>query len=165
MHTKSDFGRIAAKYSSLLIFLLGAIGRPALAAATDDYDARARAIVAQMTLQEKIAELHGTQNKTNSRVVIGLPRLNIPDLLICNGPAGVGPAGPGHSGPATALPAPISLAATWDTNASYLFGKISGRETALLGNTLLEAPDINIARTPHNGRTFESFGEDPFLAG
>jgi beta-glucosidase len=163
MHTKSDFGRIAAKYSSLLIFLLGAIGRPALAAATDDYDARARAIVAQMTLQEKIAELHGTQNKTNFRVVIGLPRLSIPDLLICNGPAGVGPAGPGHGGPATALPAPISLAATWDTNAAWTFGHIAGRETALLGNMLLEAPDINIARTPHGGRTFESFGEDPFL--
>jgi beta-glucosidase len=30
---------------------------------------------------------------------------------------------------------------------------------------LLESPDINIARTPHNGRTFESFGEDPFLSG
>ncbi len=137
----------------------------AVAAPLEDDDARARKIVAQMTLDEKIAELHGTQNKTNFRVVVGLPRLGIPDLFICNGPAGVGPAGPGHGGPATALPAPISLAATWDTNAAGGYGHLAGTETALLGNTLLEAPDINIARTPHNGRTFESFGEDPFLTG
>ena len=137
----------------------------ASAAPVADDDARARQIVAQMTLDEKIAELHGTQNKTNFRVVVGIPRLHIPDLLICNGPAGVGPAGPGHSGPATALPAPISLAATWDTNAAAGYGQLAGSETALLGNMLLEAPDINIARTPHNGRTFESFGEDPFLTG
>jgi len=151
---------VAAVFLAFLVNVL-----PAFASPADDVDARARKIVAQMTLDEKIAELHGTQNKTNFRIVLGLPRLGIPDLPVCNGPAGVGPAGPGHGGPATALPAPIALAATWDTNAAGLFGKISGRETALLGNTLLEAPDINIARTPYNGRTFESFGEDPFLAG
>ncbi len=135
------------------------------AAATDVYDARARQVVAQMTRDEKIAELHGTQDKTKYRVVLGIPRLGIPDLFICNGPAGVGPAGPGHGGPATALPAPISLAATWDTNAAWTFGQIAGSEAARLGNALLEAPDINICRTPHGGRTFESFGEDPLVSG
>jgi beta-glucosidase len=29
----------------------------------------------------------------------------------------------------------------------------------------MEGPNINIARTPLNGRTFEAYGEDPFLAG
>ena len=147
------------------LFMTGFLVAHALGARADDYDARARALVAQMTLDEKIAELHGTRNSTNFRVVVGIPHLGIPDLLICNGPAGVGPAGPGHNGPATALPAPISLSATWDTNAAYLYGKIAGTETALLGNELLESPDINIARTPHSGRTFESFGEDPCLNG
>jgi len=84
---------------------------------------------------------------------------------LCNGPAGAGPAGPGHEGRATALPAPISLAATWDTRAAWAYGKISGSEAALLGNVLIESPDVNIARTPRGGRTFESFGEDPFLTG
>ena len=28
---------------------------------------------------------------------------------------------------------------------------------------MLLGPNINIARAPHNGRTFEAFGEDPYL--
>jgi len=143
---------------------------PALAAAQapamqPDFDARARQVVAQMTLDEKIAQLHGIRDTNDYRVVPGLPRLGIPALTVCNGPAGVGPAGPGHEGKATALPSPISLAATWDVDASRTFGDVVGGEAVLLGNLLLEGPDINIARTPHNGRTFESFGEDPFLSG
>lgn len=128
-----------------------------------DYRARVRKIVAQMTLDEKISQLHGIQNDTAYRIVPGIPRLGIPPLLVCNGPAGFGPAGPGHQGKATALPAPISLAATWDPHAAYIYGKVAGSEAVLYGNNFLESPDVNIARTPHNGRTFESFGEDPFL--
>ena len=135
------------------------------AAQSTDFDARARQIVAQMTLDEKIAQLHGIKDKNNFRVVPGLPRLGIPALTVANGPAGVGPAGPGHQGKATALLAPIALAATWDIDAARTDGELAGSEAAALGNLLLESPDINIARTPHNGRTFEGFGEDPFLAG
>jgi len=135
------------------------------AAQIEDYDAKARQIVAQMTLDEKISQLHGIKDQANYRVVPGLPRLGIPALTVTNGPAGVGPGGPGHEGKATALAAPISLAATWDVDAARLNGQIAGSESAALGNLLLESPDINIARTPLNGRTFESFGEDPFLAG
>ncbi|MGA7783452.1 MAG: glycoside hydrolase family 3 C-terminal domain-containing protein, partial [Candidatus Acidiferrales bacterium] len=46
-----------------------------------------------------------------------------------------------------------------------LYGEIAGSESRILGNDLLEAPTINIARVPQNGRTFEGYGEDPFLAG
>ena len=105
---------------------------------------RARQIVAQMTLDEKVSQMHGTSNKQMYRVVVGVPRLGIPDLLVTNGPAGFGPAGPGHSSNATALPAPISLAATWDVDAAREYGVIAGGESADLGNTLLEAPDVNI---------------------
>ena len=128
-----------------------------------DLDARARQIVSQMTLDEKISQLHGTKNDVQYRIVVGVPRLGIPDLLVTNGPAGFGPAGPGHQGKATALPAPISLAATWDVEASKEYGVIAGSESVDFGNTLLESPDINIARIPQNGRTFEAYGEDPFL--
>ena len=96
---------------------------------------------------------------------MGIPHLGIPDLLVTNGPAGFGPAGPGHQGAATALPAPISLAATWDLDAARGYGAMGAGEAADLGNTFFESPDVNIARTPQNGRTFEAFGEDPFLAG
>ena len=118
-----------------------------------------------MTLDEKIAQLHGIRDSNNYRIVPGLARLGIPALTVANGPAGLGPAGPGHEGKATALPAPIALAATWDVEAARAHGDVAGGEAVLLGNLLLESPDINIARTPHNGRTFESFGEDPFLSG
>ncbi|HEX4086444.1 MAG TPA: glycoside hydrolase family 3 C-terminal domain-containing protein [Chthoniobacteraceae bacterium] len=132
-------------------------------AQSQDFDARARNIVSQMTLEEKIAQMHGTKTRQQYRVVLGLPRLGIPDLLVTNGPAGFGPAGPGHQGPATALPAPISLAATWDLSAARQCGAIGAGEAADFGNTFFESPDVNIARVPQNGRTFEAYGEDPFL--
>lgn len=148
-------------YTSFLI--IGSVGFSTMAAHSADYDAHARQIVAQMTLDEKIAQLHGIRDANNYRIVPALPRLGIPALPLCNGPAGVGPAGPGHEGKATALSAPISLAATWDTNAARIYGEICGSESASLGNVLIEAPDVNITRTPHGGRTFEAFGEDPYL--
>jgi beta-glucosidase len=128
-------------------------------------DARARKLVSQMTLDEKIEELHGIRDAAHFRYVPGIPRLGIPPLRVANGPAGVGPAGDRPQLPATALPAPISLAATWDVNAAHLYGIIIGKEARDLADGLLEGPDINIMRVPQNGRTFEAYGEDPYLTG
>jgi beta-glucosidase len=125
--------------------------------------ARAKQIVKQMTLDEKIAQLHGIRDPANFRVVPGLPRLGIPALHMTNGPAGVGPGGAGPQKPATAMPAPIALAASWDPDLAHAYGKLEAEETRSLGSQLFESPDINIARVPQGGRVFESFGEDPFL--
>jgi beta-glucosidase len=125
--------------------------------------ARARQIVARMTLDEKIAQLHGIRDAENFRVIPGLPRLGIPALHMTNGPAGVGPGGAGPQKPATAMPAPIAVAATWDPSIAHTYGKLEAEETRSLGSQLFEAPDINIARVPQGGRVFESFGEDPWL--
>lgn len=127
-------------------------------------EARAKAIVAKMTLEEKITELHGIHTPTQFRLVPGIPRLGIPPLQMTNGPAGAGPGGAGPQKQATALPSPLALAATWDPSLSYEYGKIAGEETRETGNTLLEGPDVNIARVPQGGRDFESYGEDPYLA-
>ncbi len=126
---------------------------------------RATQIVSQMTLDEMIQELHGIEDTNDYRVVPGVPRLGIPALNITNGPAGATNGGPGHQGLATALPAPISLAASWDTTLANLYGTVIGAEAKALANGFLEGPDINIARVPQNGRTFEAFGEDPYLVG
>lgn len=126
-------------------------------------DALARRLVSQMTLQEKIQELHGIRDSEHSRYVPPIPRLGIPALHVANGPAGVGPAGDRPQLPATALPAPISLAATWDVDLAKRYGLIIGEESKDLSEDLLEGPDVNIARVPQNGRTFEAFGEDPYL--
>ena len=118
-----------------------------------------------MTLAEKIASLHGIQDTNDYRTVPGIPRLGIPSLNITNGPAGATNGGPGHQGSATALPAPIALAATWDTSLANLYGTVIGTEAKALANGFLEGPDINICRVPQNGRTFEAYGEDPYLVG
>ncbi|MDE3068083.1 MAG: glycoside hydrolase family 3 C-terminal domain-containing protein [Verrucomicrobiota bacterium] len=128
-----------------------------------DWEARARALVGQMTLQEKIEELHGFRDRAHQRYVPPIPRLHVPGLRIANGPAGVGPADDIHQKPATALPAPISLAASWDVRLAQRYGVVIGREARDLTDGLLEGPDVNIARVPQNGRTFEAFGEDPYL--
>ena len=129
----------------------------------EDFDARARLLVGKMTLQEKIQELHGIQNSNYFRYVPPVSRLGIPAFHIANGPAGVGPAGDNPQKPATALPSPIALASTWDIALAKRYGVIIGKEGKDLDEDLLESPDINIARVPQNGRTFEAFGEDPYL--
>jgi beta-glucosidase len=125
--------------------------------------ARARQIVSRMTLDEKIAQLHGIQDASHYRYVPGLPRLGIPSLQVTNGPAGVGPGGAGQQKPATAFPAPIALAASWDPELAYTYGRVAGEETRSLGSSLLEAPDVNIMRVPQGGRVFENYSEDPYL--
>lgn len=131
--------------------------------AKNDFAARARDLVSKMTLDEKIAELHGIKDTNHLRFVPPIPRLGIPSFRIANGPAGVGPADEPVQVPATAMPAPIALAASWDVGLAHEYGATIGMEARYLGNDLLEAPDINIARVPQNGRTFEAFGEDPYL--
>ncbi len=126
-------------------------------------DARARKLVHEMTLDEKVEELHGIRDASHYRYVPGIPRLGIPGLRVANGPAGVGPAGDHPQLSATALPAPISLAASWDVKAASLYGEIIGKEARDLAYGLLEGPDVNIMRVPQNGRTFEAYGEDPYL--
>lgn len=126
---------------------------------------RAREIVSRMTLDEKISELHGFRDATHNRIVLGIPRLGIPDFRITNGPAGAGPGRDKPPKPATALPAPIALASTWDRDLAREYGVVAGSESRDLGNDLLEAPTINIMRVGQDGRTFEGYGEDPFLTG
>ncbi|WP_030437692.1 beta-glucosidase family protein [Actinoplanes subtropicus] len=127
-------------------------------------DERATLLVAQMTLDEKVQEMHTISDSQHAREVPANPRLCIPALLMNNGPAGVSSGGPVMLR-ATALPAPIGQAATFDPSAARRYGMIEGVETRDQGRNLMEGPNLNIARVPLNGRTFEAFGEDPYLAG
>jgi len=129
-----------------------------------DPDARALALVSAMTLEQKIDQTHGHAPPEDFRVVLGIEELCIPDLTVTNGPAGVGP-GPEilNNVPATALPSPLLLASTWDPTMAEKFGNVQGIEMNAIGRNLLEAPDVDLARVPINGRTFEAYGEDPWL--
>src|SRR6266545_5241073 len=131
---------------------------------TKSPDERATLVIAQMTLDEKIQEMGSLRDAEHFRETPPIPRLCVPALRLNNGSAGVSTGGPVQF-PATALPAPIGLAATWDPQQALQYGTVQGQETLDQGRNLLEGPDINIARVPVNGRTFEAYGEDPFLAG
>ncbi len=122
---------------------------------------RASLLVAQMTLDEKIAMVHGTgQQIPYVGNVTNNARLGIPALHLQDGPAGVGD---GLQG-VTAPPAPIALAATWDTSLARQYGTLIGGEARGKGIHVLLGPMINMVRVPQGGRSFETFGEDPYLS-
>src|SRR2546423_12496756 len=151
--------------------VVGALLRvPAAASAEPDRpptpEQRAAALVAQMTLDEKISQMHTTGKGAGgiARLVPGIPRLGIPDLRISNGPAGVGTGSVPDQPSATALPAPVAVAATFDTDLARQDGVVEGTESLDVGHNLLEAPDVNIARGPQGGRAVGNYREGPFLA-
>ena len=75
-----------------------------------------------------------------------------------------GPEGVRTWGPSTAYAGGIALAATWDTELAGRMGAAIGDDARARGVHFLLGPGLNISRAPMNGRNFEYFGEDPFLA-
>src|SRR5256886_6602122 len=126
---------------------------------------RAALLVQAMTLDEKVLEIHMLDVPAHPREVAGVDRLGIPVFKITNGPAGAGPGDSQNKQPAPALPSALAMSEAWNTAAATSFGTIAGQEVADRGEHLIEAPGVNITRVPRNGRNFEYFGEDPYLAG
>jgi beta-glucosidase len=128
-------------------------------------DQRTNELVAAMTLDDKIAMVHGTEPTMGyygtAGHVAANPRLCIPDLLLNDAGAGVADL----QVSTTAFPAGIAQAASWDTGLQQQFGAALGWEAWHKGIDVQLAPGINVARVPMNGRNFEYAGEDPFLAG
>jgi len=87
----------------------------------------------------------------------GVARLGVPRVLFSDGP--VGP----RQGQATAMPIPMALAATFDRRLAVAHGAVIGDEARHKGNDVVFGPTVNIMRTPLGGRTFEAYGEDPYL--
>jgi beta-glucosidase len=122
-----------------------------------------------MTQDEKVQLVHGGSTSSNSSLprggagwVPGIPRLNIPDLYLADGSVGAG----NGIGQATALPSSIASAASWDVNEAYKYGKVIGSDLSAYGMNVNLGGNINlIGREPRDGRTFETKGEDPILAG
>ena len=128
-------------------------------------DAKAMALVRQMTLDEKIGQL--------VNVAPAIPRLDIPAYNwwteSLHGAIG--------AVPTTNFPEPVGLAATFDAPlihdvASTVSVEVRalhtlGRQTGHLGHigTGLDtwSPNINIFRDPRWGRGQETYGEDPYL--
>ena len=132
-------------------------------AATDE---RVEGILSQLSLEEKVAFVTGEMNWDFGFFADGIERLGVPNIQMADGPAGVRiNKGDVHGGTATQLPAPIALAATWDTELATAYGDVIGDECRATDHNVSLGPAVDIARVPVGGRTFESYGEDPYLAG
>lgn len=120
-------------------------------------------IVSALTMEEKLRLVHGAVDPdgTATGYVPGVERLGVPEFRLADGPLGVRV--PGRS--STAFPASISLAATFDVDLARRQGVALGREAKAHGQDAVLGPGLNIIRTPHCGRNFEYFSEDPLLSG
>ncbi|HEX4005934.1 MAG TPA: glycoside hydrolase family 3 C-terminal domain-containing protein [Acidobacteriaceae bacterium] len=117
---------------------------------------RVDAMLAKLTLQQKLELIGGEDNMfIRAEPSAGFPRLKMSD----------GPEGVRTWGPDTAYAGGIALAATWDPKLADQMGESIGKDARARGVHFLLGPGVNIYRAPMNGRNFEYFGEDPFLAG
>jgi len=136
------------------VLLLASLGSPDDGTSSPNtVESRVAKLLSSMTVDEKLDMLSGTGFDSRP-----LPRLGIPAMHMTDGPAGVA----GHK--STAFPAGVSLAASWDPLLVEEVGKAIAQEVRAQGKNVLLAPTVNIHRVPQDGRNFESFGEDPYLA-
>jgi beta-glucosidase len=144
-------------------------------------------VVSAMTLEEKVNLLVGggmnipgdarmgvaSPTDAQKRVmgaagtIVGVPRLGIPSLVVCDGPAGIHPFNSGKSRAyyATAWPVGTLLASSWDTTLVKKIGTALGKEAKEFGIDIVLAPGMNIHRNPLGGRNFEYYSEDPVVTG
>ena len=93
-----------------------------------------------------------------------LPGEGVPPLEVADCGHGVTIVGTRHRA-ATCLPTGISMASTWNPDLLEEAGVLLGKECRALGVSMLLGPMLNLHRIPLNGRSFETFSEDPVLAG
>jgi beta-glucosidase len=139
---------------------------------------RADLVLKQLTLDEKLALLHGNgmahaqqwqmplSNLTNGGAgyVEGVKRLGIPPLVISD--AGYGVRDSGANGRySTAMPSSLGAAASWDPDSACEFGTVIGKELRAQGFNMTLGGGVDLTREPRNGRNFEYAGEDSLLAG
>ncbi len=153
-------------------------GPRAVVSATDgSARARADAIVARMTIDEKIALVHGlfppfAKGKTTNDLIPsaghidGIARLGVPLIRESDASLGVANQVEQRKGDvATALPSGLATAATFDPAIARAGGAMIGAEARAKRFDVLLAGGVNLTRDPWNGRNFEYLGEDPLLAG
>ena len=128
-------------------------------------DARVDKLLNQMTLEEKLKLIHGTQEdpqvyQGQAGYLGGIPRLGIPGMRFADGPPGVLTRHPSQAETAT-----MGVAATFSRKIAEANGLVIGREDRALGIDVSLQPFVNIDRDMEFGRGYNTFGEDPFLTG
>ncbi len=126
---------------------------------TPENDQRVEKIISQMTFDEKLSLIGGTENMYTNAI----PRFGIPKLRMSDGPQGLATLGLNNA-PSTAYPAAILLAATWNEDLARRYGESLADDCRAHGIHVILGPGVNICRASLGGRNFEYMGEDPFLA-
>ncbi|KOS38307.1 hypothetical protein ACN38_g10859 [Penicillium nordicum] len=117
--------------------------------------------LALLTVDEKIALISGNDPWHTAPI----RRLGIPSIRLTDGPNGVRGTKFFNGVPAACFPCGTGLAATWDTKLVQKGGQLQGQEAIAKGASIILGPTTNMQRSPLGGRGFESFSEDPVLAG
>lgn len=162
-----------------------------VAQAQPTVSAKAAALVAQMSLEEKARlvvgmgmNIPGLPNMSNGPTVgqtmdkvpgaagttFAIPRLGLRTTVVADGPAGVriAPVREGDKNKTyycTAFPIATLIASSWDTTLAANIGRAMGNELKSYGMDVLLAPALNIHRNPLGGRNFEYYSEDPIVSG
>lgn len=139
-------------------------------------------VLSKLTWLEKISLLTGAPNPTplspqNDRLTHSrspgrdfwhtnpVHRLGVPAIRVSDGPNGVRGTTFVNGVPAACFPCGTGLAATWDTELIKSGGALMGKEAIAKGASCILGPTSNMQRSPLGGRGFESYSEDPVLAG
>ena len=133
---------------------MGEIQKPSMAFQVEE-------ILERLTIKEKIDLLAGIDFWHTKSV----PRLQVPSIRLSDGPNGVRGTRFFNGVPAACFPCGTGLAATWDADLLRRAGDLMGVEARHKGASILLGPTVNMQRSPLGGRGFESFSEDPVLAG
>lgn len=120
-----------------------------------------KGLVSQLTLEEKVSLLAGKDFWVTNPV----ERLGIPSLKVSDGPNGARGGLFKNGIPSVCFPASVSLASSFDKSLAAKVGKALAEETRTKGAAVLLGPTVCPHRDPRGGRNFESFSEDPLLAG
>ena len=137
------------------------------------YDAKARALVDQMSLDEKIHLMSGKVSLPwlGAQMILGrgynhIPypaggneRLGVPQLLFCDGPRGVVP------GASTCFPVTMARGASFDVELEERLGEVIGREIRANGGNFFGGVCVNLPYHPGWGRSQEVYGEESMHMG
>ncbi|KXJ94594.1 putative beta-glucosidase A [Microdochium bolleyi] len=133
------------------------------AAGWEEAYAKAREIVSQMTLLEKVNLTTGTGWQSDKCVgnTGSVPRLGIRSLCLQDSPLGTR-----FADYASAFTSGQTIAASWDRGLIYQRGHGIGSEQKAKGISVMLGPAVGpLGRAPAGGRNWEGFSPDPYLTG
>lgn len=122
-------------------------------------------ILEELTLEEKASLCSGADFWHTKAV----ERLDIPQIMVSDGPHGLrknreGAQNPNEAIEAVCFPSASALACSFDRDLIREMGKALGEQCQAENVSVILGPGCNIKRSPLCGRNFEYFSEDPYLA-